>query len=187
MVRDAAIPPCIDSPGLASHPQSRLQDKARTPSHFFEGTAEFVSIILLSAFSSNEALFGQHRQNLAEAMQKQNLSFQRATFGTWKLVVEYLGKRNTRPARSKRKKTEDAENDSALCADIFAAPSLDLPQSLSRKELAVILSTTNKMRNDWSGHGGVVGQRKPDSETSNSWPKSKNYGRPWLIYGRTHS
>ena len=63
--------------------------------HFFEGTAEFLSVILLSAFSSNEAVFGAHKQKLTEALLKQNLSFQRATFGTWKLVVEYLSKKDS--------------------------------------------------------------------------------------------
>jgi hypothetical protein len=29
---------------------------------------------------------------------------------------------------------------------------------LARKELAMVLSTANRMRNDWAGHGGVVGQ-----------------------------
>ena len=128
--------------------------------HFFEGTAEFISVILLSAFSSNEALFGPHKQKLSEAMQKQNLSFQRATFGTWKLVVEYLGKQTRELLSLDGKKPEDAQNDRALCADIFADPSLGLPEALSRKELAAVLSTTNKMRNDWSGHGGVVGQEE---------------------------
>ena len=129
---------------------------------FFEGTAEFVSVILLSAFSSNEALFGPHKQKLAEAMQKQNLSFQRATFGTWKLVVEYLGKQTRELLSVNGKKPEDEQNDRAICADIFADPSLGLPGALSRKELAAVLSTTNKMRNDWSGHGGVVGQEEAE-------------------------
>jgi hypothetical protein len=128
--------------------------------HFFEGTAEFVSVILLSAFSSNEALFAPHKQKLAEAMQKQNLSFQRATFGTWKLVIEYLGKQTRELLSVNGKKPEDALNDRALCGEIFSDPSLSLPDSLGRKELATILSTTNKMRNDWSGHGGVVGQEE---------------------------
>jgi hypothetical protein len=128
--------------------------------HFFEGMAEFLSVILLSAFSSNEALFDSHRQKLTELMRKQNLSFQWATFGTWKLVVEYLGKQTRQLLSENGKKAEDAKNDRALCADIFFDPSLALPEALSRKELAGILSTTNKMRNDWSGHGGVVGQEE---------------------------
>ena len=130
--------------------------------HFFEGAAEFVSVILLSAFNSNDAVFAPHRQKLTETMQKQNLSFNRATFGTWKLVVEYLGARTRDLLNENGKKPEDAKNDRALCADMFADPSLSLPDALSRKELAAIFSTTNRMRNDWGGHGGVVGQEEAE-------------------------
>jgi hypothetical protein len=119
--------------------------------HFFEGAAEFISVILLSAFSSNESLFATHRQKIAESMQRHDLSFQRATFGAWKLVVEYLGKQT----RELLAGDKDAR---ALCAEIFSDPSFALPEALARKELAATLSATNKMRNDWSGHGGVVGQ-----------------------------
>jgi hypothetical protein len=85
-------------------------------------------------------------------MQKQMLSFPRATFGTWKLVMEYLGKQ-TRLLLSSGEK--DAR---AICADIFSDQTLVLAEVLSRKELVAVISTTNKMRNDWGGHGGVVGQ-----------------------------
>ncbi|MDQ3668388.1 MAG: hypothetical protein M3410_17800 [Acidobacteriota bacterium] len=128
--------------------------------HFFEATAEFVSVILLSAFSSNEALFNGQKPKLLESMRKQNLSFQRATFGTWKFVVEYLGKQTRQLLSDKGTPPEDARNNRLLCADMFSDPSLDLPEAVSRKELASILSTTNKMRNDWTGHGGVVGERE---------------------------
>ena len=131
--------------------------------HFFEGTAEFVSVILLSAFNSNDAVFVPHRQKLIETMQKQNLSFNRATFGTWKLVVEYLGKQTRDLLNENGKKPEEAKNDRALCEAMFADPSLSLPAALSRKELAAIFSATNKMRNDWGGHGGVVGQQEADA------------------------
>jgi hypothetical protein len=130
--------------------------------HFFEGTAEFISIILLSAFSSNKAVFEPHKQNLIEVMKKQNLSFKRATFGSWKLVVEYLGKQTRDLLNEIGKEPNDAKNDRALCSDMFADSSLSLPGALSRKELAAILSTTNKMRNDWSGHSGVVGQEEAE-------------------------
>lgn len=130
--------------------------------HFFEGTAEFVSVILLSAFNYNDGIFAPHRQKLTETMQKQHLSFNRATFGTWKLVVEYLGKQTRELLNENGKKPDDAKNDRALCADMFADPSLSLPTALSRKELAAIFSATNKMRNDWGGHGGVVGQEESE-------------------------
>jgi Restriction endonuclease S subunits len=126
--------------------------------HFFEATAEFLSVIFLSAFRGNEALYALHKEKLKEAMTKQNLSFQRATFGTWKLVVEYFGKQTRSLLQESGKKPEDAENDRALCASIFADTTLKLPTLLSGKDIAAILGTTNKMRNDWSGHGGAVGQ-----------------------------
>jgi len=119
--------------------------------HFFEATAQFISVIMLSAFSVRESVFEVHKEKLAEALTKQNLSFQRATFGTWKLVVEYLSKQ-TRQLLSGDK---DAR---ALCTDIFADPSFTLPKAVARKELVAVLSVTNKMRNDWTGHGGAVGQ-----------------------------
>ena len=30
----------------------------------------------------------------------------------------------------------------------------------AKKSLAEIIAATNKMRNDWTGHGGVVGQEE---------------------------
>lgn len=128
--------------------------------HFFEATAQFVSIILLSAFNSDDAVFVPHRKKLRETLQKNNLSFSRATFGTWKLVVEYLGKQ-TRNLLNEN--GENAEENNALCREMFADSSLSLPRALSRKELSTIFSETNKLRNDWSGHGGVVGPEEAES------------------------
>jgi hypothetical protein len=119
--------------------------------HFFEATAEFLSVILLSAFSSREPLFEEHKEKLAEALSKRNLSFRRATFGTWKVVVEYLAKQT-------RELLGGDQDSRALCSGIFADPTLMLPEMLGRTEIARVLSATNKMRNEWTGHGGIVGQ-----------------------------
>jgi hypothetical protein len=104
---------------------------------------------LLSAFASQPELFADHKEKLRDAWKKQNLSLQRATFGTWKVVVEYLSKQ-TRDLLS-----ADTEK-RALCAELFADPAQILPDMLARKELVAVLSAANKMRNDWAGHGGVV-------------------------------
>ncbi|MGA9993134.1 MAG: hypothetical protein WBP86_12480, partial [Thiobacillaceae bacterium] len=105
-------------------------------------------------------LYALHKEKLKEAMAKQSLSFQRATFGTWKLVVEYLGKQTRSLLQEDGKKPEDAKNDRAICASIFADSTLKLPGLLCSKDIAAVLVVTNKMRNDWSGHGGVVGQEE---------------------------
>jgi hypothetical protein len=119
--------------------------------HFFEGAAEFLSVIYLSAFTSQPEIFAHHKGKLGEAWDKQNLSLQRATFGTWKVVVEYLSKQT-------RELLSGGADKRALCADLFVDPTQVLPEMLSQKELADVLSVTNKMRNDWAGHGGVVSQ-----------------------------
>lgn len=146
-------------------PSQDFKSKCEHLLHFFEATAEFLSVILLSAYKSNDAIFEPHKQKLKGLMAEQKLSFERATFGTWKLVVEYLGKQ-TRILLSEVEKndgeeeTEQPKDGRSLCAEIFADPSLVLPGIFVRKELASVISTTNKMRNDWSGHGGVVGQEE---------------------------
>lgn len=132
-------------------PRQDFKTKYEHLLHFFEGAAEFLSVICLSAFTSQPEVFAGHKERLTEAWKKQNLSLQRATFGTWKVVVEYLSK------QIRELLSGDAEK-RALCAELFADPTLVLPEMLARKELAGVLSAANKMRNDWTGHGGVVSQ-----------------------------
>jgi len=126
--------------------------------HFFEATAEFLSVIYLSAFESQQTLFAGHKDKLLESWKKQNLSIERPTFGTWKVVIEYFSKQI-------RLLLAGESDNRALCAQLFADPSNALPEMLASKELAAVLSSTNKMRNDWTGHGGVVSQ--PESQLRN--------------------
>jgi hypothetical protein len=116
---------------------------------FFEAIAEFSSLIFISAFKTNSEIFSIHEKKISDILLDQHLSFQRATIGTWKVIVEYLGKQ-TRILLSD-------EKNRATCADLFADSSCILPETISHTEFVRILSTTNKMRNDWRGHGGAVG------------------------------
>jgi len=134
-------------------PSQEYKTKYEHLLHFFEATAEFTGLIFISAYKSNDALFEIHENKISEVFQKQKLSFQRASFGTWKVIVEYLGKQT-------RLLLAGNNDDRALCAALFGNPSLILPERLSDSELPRILSVTNKMRNDWSGHGGVLGQNE---------------------------
>lgn len=134
-------------------PSSDFKTKYEHLLNFFEAVAEFLSLILLSAFNSNQALFESHCKKISESLEKYNLSFQRATFGTWKLVVEYLGKQT-------RELLKKEQEDRKLCMEMFADPSLCLPKVISSPEIASILSRTNKMRNNWKGHTGIVGQEE---------------------------
>jgi hypothetical protein len=75
-------------------------------------------------------------------------------------VVEYIGKQTRDLLTENPSRPEESQSNRSLCADIFADPLLSLPEALSRKELAGIIAATNKMRNDWGGHGGVVGNEE---------------------------
>lgn len=126
--------------------------------HFFEAAAEFLSIILISAFGSDPCFFGPHKDKLDKALANQNLSFQKATFGTWKLILEYLSKQTRQLLQPEIMKKGEGTDNLSFLAKLFADPSLALPRVLGDKELPRIFSDTNQKRNDWSGHGGVVGQ-----------------------------
>lgn len=121
--------------------------------HFFEATAEFVSMILMSAFSSKEPLFEQHLQKLTRAMREQGLGFKMATFGTWKCSVEYFGART-------RDLLEGEGHNGSLFTEVFSDLPVSLLKALSSLELVGILTRANKMRNDRTGHGGVLGQEE---------------------------
>lgn len=125
--------------------------------HFFEATAEFLSVVLLSAFSSNPQFFAAHKQRLQSGLAKQHLSFERASFGTWKTVIDYLGKQLRQLLNEGGKKAEQAKEDRELCAALFADHTFHLARILSKEELAAVVARTNKYRNDWKGHGGVLG------------------------------
>jgi hypothetical protein len=119
--------------------------------HFFEASAEFLGIILLSGFRSREEIFRSTVEDLSKVLQNQKLGFKRATFGTWKLVIEYLGKR----IRERMSKAQERQ----ICIDMFADPDGQLPEMLGRIELAQVISRAIEMRNDAS-HGGVLGQQE---------------------------
>ena len=81
-------------------------------------------MIFLSAFKSNDSLYESHKAAITETLQKMHLSFERATFGTWRIVGEYLGKQT--------RQLLDGDVDSrSLCAELFSDPSLALPERIN--------------------------------------------------------
>jgi hypothetical protein len=106
--------------------------------------------------------------------------------------MEYFGRQTRQLIAGIGEESDAAKNNVAFCAELFADPSLTLPQMLANKDLPNILSDTNKKRNDWSGHGGIVGQdesrRRNDQLLGNLQRLRKVFGNIWnnsqLIYSR---
>lgn len=144
--------------------------------HFFEALAEFVATVFLSAFSSDAELWADHRPRLQEALGKQHLTLERATVGTWKCVVEYLG------SQCRRLLNESPDR----CDDLFRTHNRDLLRMLTDPKLRQILQTANGIRNVWSGHVGAVGDREAKAVHSKLLALVQScrslFGRSWREY-----
>ena len=114
--------------------------------HFFEALSEFWATIYLSAAKSDNAFWADHSEGLDAVIKKAKLSFEMATFGLWKCVIEYL-----------RKKFEDLmKTDRDRCSHMFATGSRDVLEMLFDSRLVTVLQTANSIRNG-KAHGGVLG------------------------------
>jgi hypothetical protein len=114
--------------------------------HFFEALAEFWATIYLSAAKSDHAFWADHAEGLDVVIKRANFSFDSATFGLWKCVIEFI-----------RKKFEELmKNDRDRCSHMFATASRDVLEMLFDSRLVTVLQTANSIRNG-KAHGGVLG------------------------------
>jgi hypothetical protein len=114
--------------------------------HFFEALSEFLAVLHLSAFASNPALWPSKKDRLRDVLAKQSLSLERATFGTWKTVVEVL-------TSETRRLLNDEEE---MCFELFRTRNRQLIESIASKRLVSVIQRANALRNDWMGHTGAV-------------------------------
>ena len=117
--------------------------------HFFEALAEFWAAIYLSAAKEDSEFWVENNKSLHANLEKAHLSFDRATFGLWKCVIETLSKRLR----------ELRENDAGRCAVMFGTGRNDVLDMLFDRRVLTMLQKTNSMRND-QAHGGVLGNRE---------------------------
>ena len=120
--------------------------------HFFEATAAFVATIHLSAFMADDALWSDAAHGLRETLTKQNLSLERATFGAWKLTVEYLSGRC-------RKLLADEEG-MATCTRLYGTANSSHIAMICSPEMLSALQQANNLRNIKLGHGGAIGRMR---------------------------
>ena len=130
-----------------SSPSNRHKDRYECLLQFFEATTEFVGIILLSAFGRDSEAFEELRTKIEATLYKQKLSLSRSSIGAWRVVVEILGA-----------EIRDGLNGTVVkqLGELFSDSSNDLPRALSNTALVQIFAEANRMRNDWTGHGGAV-------------------------------
>jgi len=119
--------------------------------YFFEGLSEFLAIVLLSAAQRDPTFLSVEWPQIRSGLDKNHLTLERASFGTWNAIFESLAK----GVRSALSSGPDAREEMLRR---HACDNADLLEVLVSKEMVTILKHANKARNDWRGHGGVVGE-----------------------------
>jgi hypothetical protein len=127
---------------------------------FFEGLAEFVATILLSAARRDVVLWGEVRGYLAKERER----FETSSFGTWIELTAFISKRlrelwsdagkgdarNERPGRDR-------------CENALGTSRVEVIEAMLSKQLLGVLRSANQFRNDFSGHYGILGEETAKS------------------------
>lgn len=121
--------------------------------YFFEGLAEFLAVLLLSGTATNAEDARTEMERLRAILRTTHLSLARASFGAWVAIFENLAKRIRTDMSSGGELRQEWQRR-------MACDSADLLGALVSKPLVDLLKRANKCRNDWRGHGGVVGDQE---------------------------
>lgn len=118
--------------------------------YFFEALAQYVAVMLMSGVRRDRTRFGAEWASVQKDLTDHHMSIRHATFGTWMAVAGKLAK----TVRSGLSADADAR---AYWLRLFALDDERLLSALVSKDMMTLLQKANKYRNDWRGHGGVVG------------------------------
>ena len=113
---------------------------------FFEATAEFVAIILLSAYLSDQNFLSKFRELVFQKSEKASIT--RSSFGYWVTTIRKLAK----PIR----KMLGNSNERSICFELFRTNSEEFIQTITSKELVGILNRAAEIRNR-DAHSGIRG------------------------------
>lgn len=130
------------------------RDKYERLLHFFEAFAEFCAIIHLSAIRTNEAHWNEQKERIKEVLDKEHLSLEKASFGTWCAISVLLA--------AQLRKMLGNDNDRAMARELYATVDTAPLEVLAKPKLSALLQRTNGFRNRWTGHCGEVTKAEAD-------------------------
>ena len=116
--------------------------------YFFEAFTEFCATIHLSAFKTSSSRWQEHKRQIAKVLQRQHLSMMKASFGTWRAIVELM-------TGTLRKMLKDKESRLEACA-LYATANVTPLEIFASADIIGALQRVNNFRNRWTGHGGAV-------------------------------
>lgn len=127
----------------------RSEQKIEHLFHFFEGLSQWHATIMLSGFSVSPTFCAQEDVCLQEPNPQFRRKYQRPDFGAWNHLYMRL-------ARELKRLHDDLPKRSAVL-DLFGNPADEFVEMLIDDRLFSSLEEVRKVRNDWKGHGGILG------------------------------
>lgn len=129
-------------------------EQQRAYLHAWEAIVTFHATVLLSASRSDPGSSSETEAAIRQTLHEQHLGIERASFGTWVVIVEKTSK-NLRSALE----TGDAD-DVARIRRAFADLGRASIERLISKEVVKKFSELNGKRNRWSGHTGYTSEEE---------------------------
>ena len=117
---------------------------------FFEAFAQFVTTVMFSALKNDEVLFEKQRTSWIKDKLADRLKM--SSFGIWGILGEQLAKITRRELSSKDSRDR--------CLRMYRVKRSDFLDTITNKKIYEIISTTAGYRNNWKGHGGIVGEKE---------------------------
>ena len=154
------------------------KDKYEILLHFFEATTAFLATVHLSAFMQSKDLWSEYLPILKRGLAKEHLSFERASFGSWRFAFEFLSKKC-----SKLLGKPDSEE---TLKHLYGTTNRTSIETLCHPELRILFQESNKVRNQESAHAGAISDEHADDILSRMEILVQRlrgvFGRQWNHY-----
>lgn len=133
------------------HAVENTEYKSKFLLDFFEATAQFFTVVMLSALQNDESRFRNRKGKWLGADEGYGESLKRSDFGDWATI-------GSRVAKETRRMISGDERDH--CFELYRAQSADWVQAVSSKELYKVINTVSGYRNSWKGHSSTTTREK---------------------------
>ena len=125
-------------------------EQQRAYIHAWEAIVTFHATVLLSASRADPKRSGEIEATIAETLRQQHLSIERASFGTWVIIIERISK------EFRRALEEGDADEIAHVRRSFADLGRAGIERLVSKDLVKKITEVNTKRNRWLGHTGYT-------------------------------
>ncbi|GAA1997065.1 HsdM family class I SAM-dependent methyltransferase [Brevibacterium samyangense] len=129
-------------------------DKHRAYFHAWEAIVTFHATVLLSASRSDPGSSSETEAAIRESLHEQRLGIEKASFGTWMVIVE-------KTSKNMRSALENGDADEvARVRRAFADLGRSGIERLISKDVVKKFNEVNSKRNSWSGHPGYTSEQE---------------------------